>query len=43
MAAQADRTEAGEAHGKSCHLEDVKREGFVFFRGVRGGSLAVIF
>lgn len=34
MAPQADRTEAGETHGKSCHLKDTRQEDYVFLGGL---------
>lgn len=34
MAPQADRTEAGETHGKSCHLKDTRQEDYIFFGGL---------
>lgn len=36
VAPQTDCAEAREAHGKSCHLVDIRPEDFVFFQG-RGG------
>lgn len=33
VAPQADRTEAGETHGKSCHLKDTRQEDYVFLGG----------